>query len=259
MVHGRALNRLVTYQVGLFDHDGDNARTGNQERVFGEQTLAGRLTFQPFRTRKSPIRDLQIGVAMTSSDLPQGIASLRGRTALDASFFPSELWVQGARRRTGLELRWRPGPASVKAEYIRVTTQRHGQSVEDTDLSDLVASGWYLSGTYLLTGERKTAGGDVPRRALFRGGYGALELASRIEKLTFGSKAHDDIPSLSPRADVVFGNSDRVATFGVNWYPIRGVKVQANLVGETIADPIRGPLPAKARFWSRLLRVQLTI
>jgi phosphate-selective porin OprO/OprP len=259
MAHGRVLNRLLGYEAGVFDHDGDNARTANEELVFGNRTLAGRVTVQPWRTQKTLLRDMQLGVALTTSELPEGMPALRGRTALDESFFSSGLWVQGTRRRVGLELRWRPGPASIKAEYTRVTTERREQSVDDTDLSDLLATGWYISGTYLLTGERKASGADAPRRPLFRGGYGAIELASRIEKLSFASTARGDIPSLSPRADVVFGNADRAVTFGVNWYPVRGVKLQANLVGETIADPSRGPLPDKARFWSQLLRVQLTI
>jgi phosphate-selective porin OprO/OprP len=259
MVHGRALKRMLGYEAGLFAHDGDNARTRNEDLVFGDRTFAGRITVQPLRTHKSIMRDLQVGVAMTASDVPEGMPALRGRTALDESFFSSRLWVQGSRRRTGLELRWRPGPASVKAEYARVSTERREQSVDDTDLSNLVATAWYVSGTYLVTGERKAAGADAPRRPVFRGGYGAVEVAGRIERLSFGSVATGDPPSLSPRADVVFGNADRVLTVGVNWYPIRGVKVQGNIVSETIADPSRGPLPVKSRYWSQLLRVQLTI
>jgi phosphate-selective porin len=259
MAHGQALKRRLGYEAGVFAHDGDNARTRNEELVFGGRTFAGRITVQPLRTHKSIMRDLQLGVAMTASEVPEGMPGLRGRTALDESFFPSWLWVQGTRRRMGLELRWRPGPASVKAEYARVSTERREQSVDDADLSDLVANAWYVSGTYLLTGERKTAGADTPRRPLFRGGYGAVEVAGRIERLSLGSGATGDLPSISPRADVVSGNADRVLTLGVNWHPIRGVKVQGNVVNESIADPSRGPLPVKSRYWSQLLRVQLAI
>jgi phosphate-selective porin OprO/OprP len=259
MVHGRLLDRVLGYEAGVFEHDGDNARSRNPERVFGGTTIAARVTAQPLRSRKSLFRDLQVGAAVTSSRLPEGMAALRGRTALDASFFPADVWVQGMRRRLGLELRWRQGPSSVRAEYTRVSTERREQSVSDTDLSDLIASGWYVSGTYLVTGERKSAGADAPRRPLFRGGYGAIELAGRLEELSFRSAGRGEDASLSPRADVVLGNADRITTVGVNWHPFRGVKLQANLVGETIADPERGPLPGKRRFWSRLLMLQLTI
>jgi phosphate-selective porin OprO/OprP len=259
MVHGRGLDRLLAYQAGVFVHDGRNARTSSPELVYGDRTLAGRLQVQPLRSTKSLFRDLQVGLAATASDVPEGISGIRGRTALDESFFPSRLWVQGARRRVGLELRWRPGPASVKAEYMRVTTERRGQSVDDADLSPLVAAGWYVSGTYLVTGERKSGGVDAPRRPLFRGGYGAVEVAARLENLRFGSTASGDEPSTSPRADVVLGNADRVATLGVNWHPVRRVKLQMNLIRETLADPARGPLPDKPAFWSRVLRFQIAI
>lgn len=259
MVHGRLVDRVIGYEAGLFEHDGDNARSGNPARVFGGTTMAARVTAQPLRSRKSLFRDLQVGAAVTTSEVPEGMAALRGRTALDSSFFPADVWVQGARRRLGLELRWREGPSSVRAEYTRVSTERREQSVADTDLSALIASGWYVSGSYIVTGERKSAGPDSPRRPLFRGGYGAIELAARVEGLGFRSDGRGDEASLSPRADVVLGNSDRITTLGVNWFPFRGVKLQANLVNETIADPDRGPLPGKRRFWSRLLMVQLAI
>lgn len=259
MVHGRTWERRLGYEVGLFNHDGDNARTSNAALVYGGRTVAARAVVQPRRGSKSMLRDLQVGVALTASQVPEGIAALRGRSALDASFFPADFWVNGSRRRAGIELRWRPGPWSVKAEYIRVATERRAQSVDNTDLSDLVATGWYVSGTYLVTGEQKSDGGDTPRRPLFRGGYGAIEIAARLERLAFGSAASGDTPALSPRADVVRGNADRATTLGVNWYPIRRVKLQANLVTETIAEPEFGPLPVRARFWSGLLRFQVAL
>ncbi|MBA2260374.1 MAG: hypothetical protein H0W18_15895 [Acidobacteria bacterium] len=134
MVHGRLLDRSVRYELGIFDQDGRNARTRNPERVSGGRTLAARVVAQPFRKSKSIAADLQAGLAFTSSDVGIGLHSLRGLTTFEETFFDPALWVQGRRQRTGFELRWRPGPFSFKSEYIRVTTERRGQSVEDTDL-----------------------------------------------------------------------------------------------------------------------------
>jgi phosphate-selective porin OprO and OprP len=259
MAHGRVLTGVLQYEAGFFNHDGRNARTNNPEHVFGGTTGAGRATVQPFRSSKSHLSDLQLGVAFTGSDVPEGIAALRGRTALDAPFFPSDLWVRGRRQRVGLEARWRPGPFSVKAEYIRVQSERRGQSVEDADLSPFVGEGWYVSGTWLATGERKSSGADNPRRPLFRGGFGALEFAVRLEALRFGSTSNDGVPSKSPRAEVVLGNRDRAATVGFSWYPYRGIKIQGNVIREELTDPGRGPLPSQPGFWSQVLRVQLTL
>jgi phosphate-selective porin OprO and OprP len=259
MVHGRVLKRIFGYELGVFDHDGDNARTVDTDRVYGGQTLAGRATLQPFRGGNPLMSDLQFGAAFTRSDLEEGLPDLRGRTALDLRFFRADAWVRGERQRRGFEFRWRPGPFSIKAEWMRVTDERLELSVEDTDLSPLVGKGWYVSGTWAVTGEKKADGLESPRRPLFRGGYGAVELAARIERLEFGSQANDETPSRGPRANVILGNSDRVETFGVNWYVNRWVKVQFNMVRDTLADPDQGPLPSRSSFWSRLFRFQLSI
>jgi phosphate-selective porin OprO and OprP len=259
MAHGRVFRRLLRYEIGIFDHDGRNGRTRNAARVFGGRTTAGRMTVQPFRAVKSKAADLQIGVAFTNSDVPLGFSSLRGQTFLHASFFEPDFWVQGERVRTGLELRWRPGPFSVKSEYMRVTSERRGQSVEDTDLSPLVATGWYVSGTWAVTGERKADGLSQPRRPLFQGGYGALELACRFDSLTFGSAASGDLPSRSVRADVIEGNAEHAVTFGVNWYLNRWVKLQFNAIKESLKDPSQLALPSESGIWTRVFRFQLTI
>jgi phosphate-selective porin OprO/OprP len=259
MVHGRLLKHVLRYELGSFDHDGRNGRTHNVERVFGGRTLAGRVTVQPFRGSKSVGDDLQIGAAFTSSEVPLGYTSLRGQTFLDATFFQPNFWAQGQRRRIGLEARWRPGPFSVKSEYMRVTTERLGQSVEDTDLSPLVATGWYVSGTWAITGERKADGLTIPRHSFLQGGYGAIEVAARVERLAFGSDASGEAPSTSVRADVIQGNADRAVTLGVNWYLNRWVKLQFNTIKETLSDPAQGPLPSKPSFWTHVFRLQLAL
>ena len=259
MVHGRVLRRL-RYEAGLFRNDGRNARTRNPERVAGGRTFAWRVVAQPWRGEKQHLlEDLQFGVARTSSDVPLGIPALRAETVLESVFFASDTPVLGARHRTGLEARWRSGPFSVVGEYIRMTTAREGQSVEDGDLSPLLAHGWYLTGTWAITGEQKSRGLTSPRRPLFRGGPGAIELAARIERLAFGSTASGEPGSTSPRADVVLPNADRATTIGVNWYLNRYVKVQANIVRERLDDPARGPMPAQPAFWSRVLLLQITL
>ncbi len=258
-VHGRVARRRLRYEAGLFRHDGSNARTNDLERVYAGRTFAGRVRTAPFRLGKGVWRDLEVGVAMTSGDVPEGQPGLRGRTVFDERFYRPDVFVRGARRRLGFEGQWRPGPFSVKAELIRLTQERSGQSVEDTDLSALIGRGWYVSGTWAVTGERKADGLDNPRRPLFRGGPGAVELAVRVESLRFESEARGTDLSAGPRANEILGNADRAVTLGVNWYANRWVKLQLNGIRETIRDPFQGPLPEKPSFWSTALRFQLTI
>jgi phosphate-selective porin OprO/OprP len=244
-VHGRVLKNVVTYDAGVFGNDGDNARPSNSARVFGNRTFAARVLARPFRGAKSMLADLQFGGAISGTDVPLGFPAVRARTVFGESFYDSDVWVRGRRQRTGLEARWQPGRVSIQSEYIRLTDERRGQSVEDGDLSPLIAQGWYVSGTYSVTRKRNR--------------YGRVEAAARYETMSFGSKGGVGEPSTSVRADVVLGNIDRVTTLGANWHVNKWVKVQANLIREDIGRPSMGPMPGRASFWSRAFRLQLTL
>ena len=95
-----------------------------------------------------------------------------------------------------------------------------------------------------------------PKRPFLQGGIGAVEVAVRVERLSFDSTADlpGQLPSTSPRAEVIFGNSDKAVTFGVNWYANKWVKVQFNFIRETLADPSLGPLPLQPSFNSKVIR-----
>lgn len=243
-VHGRVLKNMVSYEAGVFGNDGANARPSNSARVFGKTTVAARVLTHPFRRSKSPLATLQIGAAISGTRVPLGFPAVRARTVFGASFYDSDVWVRGRRQRTGLEARWQPGRVSIQSEYIRLTDERRGQSVEDGDLSPLVAQGWYVSGTYGFTRKRNRVG--------------RIEAAVRYETLSFGSSSAGE-RSTSARADAVLGNIDRVMTIGANWHVNQWVKVQANLIREDIGRPSMGPLPERSSFWSRAFRLQLTL
>jgi phosphate-selective porin len=245
LIHGDVLDEMVSYEAGVFRHDGSNARPPtSSSRVFGGRTLAVRVLARPFRKSRSSLGNLQLGAALTGSELPLGFSGVRARTAFDASFFESDVWIEGRRTRTGLEIRWRPGRFSIQSEYIRLTDERRGQSVEDGDLSPLVADGWYTSGTYKLFRKRAR--------------FGGVELAARYETLGFGSNGRGEL-STSRRADAVLGNTYRAATVGTTWTLNRWMKIQANAIRESVQHPSMGPFPNRSAFWSRVLRVQLAI
>ena len=258
MLHGHLARRTLGYEVGIFAHDGDNARPAGGTRVFGGRTIAGRATFEPFRRSKSAMSDLQVGMAFTRSPLPEGFPALRGRSVLGVSFFDSDLWVQGGRRRAGVQARWRPGPFSVTSEYIRVSDDRRGQSRVGADLPPFLARGWYVSGTWVVAGAPGSASAAKPSRPLFHGGFGSIQLAMRLERLSLGGVLGTGSPSTSPRAESVLGNRETAVTAGVTWHLNRWIAVRGNLVREEIGVAARDPLPY-LRVWSRLIRFQLAI
>jgi phosphate-selective porin OprO and OprP len=176
--------------------------------------------------------------------------------------FRPAIAVQGARRRAGVEMRWRPGPFSVQSEFVRLTSERLGQSLEESDLPPLVARAWYAQGTWVVTGERKSKGADEPDRPLFGGGAGSLELAARIEAVHVSSTG-PGLPSTGPRAEAIRPYLDRVLTMGVSWSPNRWIRVQANLLRDTIstsgadaASPVGSPASS---FWSRVVRFRFSM
>ena len=133
----------------MFEHDGKNARTNNPDKVFGGQTMAGRVTVEPLRNARTPSAICRSASRFTRSDVPEGISGAARPDRARAELLLRRPTTSSTARAAalGIEMQFRPGPASIKAEWMRVETERRGESVEDTDLSPIVGEGWYVSGT----------------------------------------------------------------------------------------------------------------
>jgi phosphate-selective porin len=216
------------------------------------------VTATPLRPLALPpaLQDLRVGAAYTWADVPEGLNSLRGRNMLETFTFFEPVYVNGPRQRFGFEVDFIAGPASVRSEWMQSRETRDGQGLRNEDLSAFVSTGWYLSGTWVLTGEAK-ADGVTPRRPLFRDGFGAVEVGVRYDQLELGSASHEGPAFPNPRADHLLPNRDAVWTVGVNWFPIRWVRVSANAFHETYDDPERTPILGTTEYWSGLLRLQI--
>jgi phosphate-selective porin OprO/OprP len=266
MVHGRLFNRALGYQFGLFRTDGEKAAitevindVGDKAHLFtGVRTFAGRLIGNPFRIAAVPgvFKDIQVGGAFTSTSVPEGLYSLRGRTTSKDTFF-RHIFVRGERRRLGTEFQWTPGRFSLKSEFVHVQEERQKQGFSGEDLPNLIDRGWYVSGTCILTGQKYADRDEPSKEFLFARGFGAVELAGRLEATRWGSAGeHIGRPSRSPRAYNVFEASDRAVTLGINWYWNRHFKVQLNGIREKLEDPTRVPITGEHVYWTRVLRVQ---
>ena len=256
MVHGRVAKDIVAYEAGIFRRDGDNTQYAGPSV---DHTWAGRVVFTPWETRRGLLHSAQIGVAATTGELFEGLYGFRGQTLSGYKFY-EPVYVKGDRRRLGFEGRWTPGPVLVQAEYIRVSDQRNGQGLGDVDLPDAIAQGWYVSGTWVVTGENKSGGALEPSRPLPTKGFGAVELAARIEELRFGSDGTGgEPPFTNPRAANIKPNRDRILTLGVNWYLNRFGRLTLNGTRETLQDPERTPIPGRTRFWGVALRLQFVL
>jgi hypothetical protein len=65
------------------------------------------------------------------------------------------LFVNGHRRRDRRRVSVASGPVRFRANTSRSRDQRFGQGIDNQDLPNAYARGWYASGTWLLTGEQK--------------------------------------------------------------------------------------------------------
>lgn len=251
------------YEVGVFNDDGDNAESN--EPQFAEQgedledvgpSFAVRATGDVLRLLPvGRLRTANVGVAYTTSKVPEGLNSLRGEALWGADFF-ERVYVKGRRQRLGAQFDWTPGPASVKAEWMQSREQRKEQSNRDEDLSDYIGTAWYVAGTWIVTGEDKD--GDVnPKRPLLGGGIGAIELAIRYEQLGFRSAETTGPAFTNPRSEHLLPNSDRVWTFGVNWITTKWTRVLVNAIHENLDDPARSPATGTSSFWSGLVRLNI--
>lgn len=256
-VHGRLFRRTTSYEVGYFGRDGDNARTPQTKGA--RDAVAARVIVAPFSSRDdSPLEALEIGGAVTASQL-DGQLGLRGRTVFGEGEFFDRVFVNGLRLRRGLEVGWAIGPMSLAAEYIAVSDERAGMGLRGEALPPVRAAGWYLAGTWVLTGERKDGRVD-PRRSLLTGGPGAIEVAARVERLAFYDVTHPGTVFENPRPEGLAGNAERVVTIGLTWYLHRYVKLQGNLVIEEVDDPQRSPAPrANGRFPSGVVLLQFAL
>jgi phosphate-selective porin OprO and OprP len=260
-LHGSIWKHGLEYAGGVFEHDGDNAKSKKIEG--GGTTVAGRINGNPLRRlSSSSIGAIDVGTAFAYSALsddsfrPNG---LRGRTVMTQDTFYDSVYVKGHRRRWEADADWTSGPASIRAEYTWVSDDRLAQGIGDENLPDARARSWYVSGTWILTGEDKKR--PVKAAQPFaQGGIGAIELAARYERMWFDSTpVGQDVPLRNPRAETIYPSGDKALTLGVSWTLNRFVKIQVNGIREQVEDPQRNPVPNGAAFWSRVIRFQFVL
>jgi phosphate-selective porin len=253
-VEGALFDRAIEYEGGVFRET--LAQSFGQVADPGGSPLgAARLNVRAFRGWLPALDDIELGLAATMGERPEGLASVVGYGVADASAFFPEVWVKGRRLRTGFELSWSRGPVGVAGEYMEVREERREQGLRGQDLSDLVSSGWYGSGVWRVFGPRRDR--DRPMSfAPFVGRPGTLEVVARVEALRFASATTAGTPFRNPRADHVVGNGEHVLTFGTNWYFSRFGRIQLNAIGERVEDAARSPIGSDHRFWSVVTRLQ---
>ncbi|MGH7411920.1 MAG: porin [Candidatus Methylomirabilis sp.] len=243
MLHGSLFGGVVSYAGGIFNGTGQNTADTNNSK-----DLAARLVVYPFKqTDLVWLKNLHVGADVTWGEQDSG-QSLRGRT--DGTFvFFNRINTRGDRLRYSGEVAYYTGPFTIYGEYIQSEEERKGLGAGGRDLADLFGRGWYVTTTYMLTGETKVPGQTVvPNRWATpvgpERGWGAWELAARFAQLDF-------------RARDITGNRVDALTLGVNWYLTPNVKWLVNFVQNWVSDEKRSPISGQDASWEFLTRLQL--
>lgn len=134
--------------------------------------------------------------------------------------------------RTGAELQYIRGPLSLEAEYLQgLSYIQIGQ--------DPIFRGFYLQGSYFLTGEsrsysRGVPGGITPQRA-----SGAWEVAARFSYTDLNDAAYT-------------GGLQQNITLGLNYYAASNLRFMANIIFADVdlldQNPVLGVLRAQFHF-----------
>lgn len=173
---------------------------------------SGRVVYAPVKTQTDTVH---LGIS-ASRELPENRvaqfssppeAGLTRTTLVDTGKLPDSHSVD----RAGLEIGVMHGPFYTQGEYLQVRVHR------TNNLPDFGGSGYYLFGSWMLTGESRVYKDSyfVNTRPAHR--YGAVELAIRYSELSL-------------QDGVVRGGRQHDWTLGANWYLGEHLKLQADYV-----------------------------
>jgi phosphate-selective porin OprO/OprP len=158
---------------------------------------AGARTVFPVRFRAQPEVKVDDTPLIDTGDLPARHANVLG---LEAAAQRGSLFLQGEAFRFGVD-------------------RQEGEAGPDPHFF-----GWYLEGSWILTGERRRFDPSrgafwipTPARPLGRGGWGAWELAFRVSRMNLDF--HRGAAGEPPPPDGVRGGDQRIVSLGLDWYP----------------------------------------
>ena len=185
-------------------------------------TLGARVAWTP---RKAPGDVIHLGVSASREDrdsTTDGLGvehapSVRFSTPPEAGLTPVRLVDTGSMSkadrvdRSGLEGLWIGGPWSLQGELLRADVSRYGVN------PDFSASGGYVFGSWVLTGESRPYAGGNAGNVKPKDAWGAWELLLRYSELDLED-------------GLVQGGKEHDWTLGANCYLNDHFKFQANLI-----------------------------
>jgi phosphate-selective porin OprO/OprP len=227
-VHGGLFDQKVAYDFGIFNAAPDDAATA-ASRSHGKE-FAGRVVVNPFADSLHALASkLAFGIAATyGSQRTDGLDTYK--TAGQTTFFSYNRGVAAAGERIRLapQLNYYLGPFGFQSEFVK-NAQRLVGFTRANDASGgsrmVINRAWQVAGSYLLTGEDAEYAAPIEPHHPFNppgGGFGAWEIVMRADELDIDSDAF----RYGLANPAVSSSRAFEWMFGINWYPIRSVKMQ---------------------------------
>lgn len=233
MLHGRFFEGRVGVELALFNGSGQNPGAGAD--LNDEKDIAGRVFFKPIR--EGDLKGLMIGVGGTRGDNDDPVlGDIRTRqTETRVIDMDGATVIAGDRHRLGFELQVPDGPFGLEAEWYRVSMDLRDPDTEFDD--DIDFDQWYVTATWIVTGEKKEFNDRVRPENPFdreRGHFGAIEVALRFARFEVDDAILDDGFAL---AGTTTTRTDEM-TGGVNWWPVANVRITLNVVHNRYDDDL---------------------
>lgn len=224
--------KRMTWAGGFFLDSGSYSSIGDSQNQISNANgydLTGRITGLPIY-RDEGRELIHLGLSYLhrfrndAEDDPTAQDRTRPESRLtDDRLVDTSIFYDQGQSLVSLETAWMNGPLSIQGEYFQNFVNSH---------SSLDFNGWYLQGSWILTGENRkyqTEGGifaGVSPEKEFRlgeGGWGALELALRLSRVDLNDK-------------FIEGGKERNFTAGLNWYLRRKIRFMVNYIHVKIED-----------------------
>jgi len=211
VLSGAAASDNVSWAVGAFNNWIDSGESFSDT----PDVLVGRVTWAP-KFFQSESNLFHVGLSLRHSDINQDL-SVRRQPEFNKAprYVDTEEFLANDQMTYNLEAYWRNGPYMLGFEYV-------GTDVDAPLSDDPFLSGYYLTGTWALTGEmrgyRKRSGTFNPlpvARPVTQGGWGAVELAFRYSNTDLTDGTLD-------------GGEMDIWSLGVNWWFTRSASLGVN-------------------------------
>lgn len=225
MFSGTGMEQRLTWAVGVF-RDTDNFGDLESATAEGDNRVTGRITWVPLFENDGATL-LHLGLAISKQAPNNDSVTYTQQPGTHVSATPSlttgAMTVEDVTL-YGFEVALVLGSFGAQGEYVMSQLKGAGAAPDNT------FSAWYLQVSAFLTGERKAyrkSSGVFDRikpnqNALQDGGWGAIEVAVRIDRLSFEDES-------------TLGNL-KTFTIGINWILNPNTKIMVNLVTSDFED-----------------------